>query len=193
MTIAEQLLVAGPSSQAALDAQALAALPGDLPVLVRYRPNSGAEWEVWRTLEPVVGLVRMSGPGVEWTGSPQVAAQVLEVRLPRLPRLSCAMTVVAVRHRQKDITRRLALPTWCQVGRLVLLVDKIRAAGANGLAVVEVVAIRREELGAIESEDVQREGMPAGVGPGHFVQLFCQAQKGVTPATAVWRIEWRYV
>ncbi len=59
------------------------------------------------------------------------------------------------------------------------------------LGLVRVVSIRREPLGAITAEDVEREGFP-GKSPEWFVDLYCSPGKP-EPGRLVTRIEFEYL
>ncbi len=114
----------------------------------------------------------------------------MEPHLPKLPRLSFALTTDAVRERRKTVTRRLTLPTWWKTGRWFLGVDRIRQAGAQGLCVAECWPASREPLVAISQDEVDREGLkttPEG---------FCAMFRSTTPREWdgwVWRMPFRYL
>lgn len=112
--------------------------------------------------------------------------------------MSVALTEDAVRARSKTVTRRLG---WASLkpGTPLTLCRKVmgrkRADGTVEplvrIAEVEVVAVRREPLDAIEPGDTAREGFPGWTG-GQFVEFFCNAMR-CTRDTWVTRIEWRYL
>jgi hypothetical protein len=178
-----------PSTQNALAPSEVVMLPDGM-IVVRddYKDPSGYPLSVFRVCRGG-NLAPLTAEGT-W-GDPWKPDHWAELRLPRLPRLSCNMTVPQVLDRSKMVTRRLHRPKWVEPGRLVLLVDKIRAPRARGLAVVELVGARREELRAITPDEVRREGFPE-MDPQGFVDLFCAAQ-GSCPEDSVWRFEWRYL
>lgn len=115
----------------------------------------------------------------------------VSIRLPKLPRLSFAMTKDAVRKRQKTVTRRLALPSWWKEGAWFLGVDRIRLAGAQGLCIGRCGPANREPLVAISQDDVNREGFPHTT-PEGFISMF----RSTTPREWdgwVWRLPFSYL
>lgn len=113
------------------------------------------------------------------------------VRLPRLPRLSFALTTDAVRERQKTVTRRLSKPSWWKEGAWFLGVDKIRQAGAQGLCVSQCGPATFEDLALISQEEVDREGFPGTTPEG-----FCAMFRSKAPRSWdgwVWRLPFTYL
>lgn len=130
-------------------------------------------------------------------------------------RMSCSMTVPAVRARTKTVTRR-HVDTWknLQVGDRLTLIEKgmglPKGARQVVLAEVEIVAVRVEELGAIftDLKDEDRwaggrtacfyEGLP-DMHEAEFVRFWLDSH-GYRHLTVhagctvfVRRIEWRYL
>lgn len=192
-----------PSTQPALTLQQLQRLPVGMIVLVKTDLIfSGDEWRVVKIAAPQAGrLLETVNERDCWAPQLRVISADAEVRLPMLPRLSCRMTESAVRERRKTVTRRLKTPTWCKPGVLALLVDKVRCKAANGLAVVEIVAVRREPLSKVHHgwatssmmaiSETELEGFP-GMSRDEFIAMFVAAQN-CGPETEVTRIEWRYL
>lgn len=169
-----------PSTQAPLDPCEVQSLHAGAFVLVDGQPV------VITSTDPV--------RGVAWDGS--AWSQRLgwiegEVRLPKLPRLSCAATVPQVIGRYKDVTRRIwqSRPSWAEPGKLVLLVDRNRAPRARGLAVVQVKSVRRILLDDITADECAREGF-RHLSPGQFRRQFIEIN-GAEPVR-VWRLSWRF-
>lgn len=108
--------------------------------------------------------------------------------------MSFGLTEQAVIERQKTVTRRLG---WLHAapGQLIVAVDKAmglrKGESPKTLAVIRVVAVRREPLNAITPEDVEAEGFP-GQTPEQFIELFTRAMR-CTPETEVTRIEFEYL
>jgi hypothetical protein len=196
-----------PSSQPPMDAAGIYRLPAGMVVLVRgnreafpepepvcvrpYQPRSGyvsgMPWDrgarAWRPeMEVVLAIQRAMQP-------PKTAKTVW---LPRLPRLSFALTEAAVRRREKDVTRRLAAPRWWTPGRLFLGVDCVRRAGAAGLCLAVCGPSRAERLDEITADDVRREGF-AGWSPERFLEMFLENAPGLHPGDPVVRLEFAYV
>ena len=125
-------------------------------------------------------------------------------------RMSFARTTDAVLNRTKTVTRRLGW-AFARVGDRYLAVDKLRTKNARKLAVIEVVDVRVEPLGAIERlpldegrAEVRREGAPLPAGhrcgackgeyhdcPSCFANIFLKL--GAARITPVRRIEFQYV
>lgn len=111
--------------------------------------------------------------------------------LPRLPRMSFALTTEAVRQRQKMVTRRLERPSWWREGAWFLGVDKIRQAGAQGLCIAQCGPATREPLVAISQDEVDREGFPHTTPEG-----FCAMFRSTAPRSWdgwVWRLPFSYL
>lgn len=126
-------------------------------------------------------------------------------------RMSCSMTVEAVRDRTKTVTRRDAL-TWrnLKAGDRLTLVEKAmglpKGAKQVVLAEVVVVDVRVEPLAAIADADVPREGVESGSTREQFIR-FWLASHGHPQAARLCddalellaegvmcrRIEWRYL
>lgn len=111
--------------------------------------------------------------------------------LPRLPRLSFALTTDAVRKRRKTVTRRLAKPSWWKEGAWFLGVDKIRAAGAQGLCVGRCGPPSFEPLVAISQSEVDREGFPHTT-PEGFHAMFRSAAPRSWDGW-LWRLPFTYL
>ena len=109
--------------------------------------------------------------------------------------ISFALTTAQVRARQKTVTRRLG---WLKAKPGDLLQPVVKGMGLKKGQTVEriggpirLVAVRRELLRAIDSDDVVREGFPS-MTPDEFVAMFCD-HNGCTPDTEIARIEFEYV
>lgn len=115
--------------------------------------------------------------------------------------ISFQLTTEQIKARTKDVTRRLG---WLNLKKGDRLQGCKKCMGRKHgeplerLAVVEVVAVRREPLGAISKPDVIREGFP-DLTPAEFVEFFCRTHKDpltkkqATSETIVTRIEFKYV
>lgn len=120
----------------------------------------------------------------------QKKARPEPIYLPRLPRLSFALTTDAVRERRKTVTRRVSLPSWWKEGAYFLGVDKIRQAGAQGLCIGRCGMATKEPLVSIEQDDVIREGFDTT--PEGFINMF----RSSTPRDWdgwVWRMPFSYL
>jgi hypothetical protein len=119
-------------------------------------------------------------------------------------RMSCSLTIDAVRARTKTVTRR-HVDTWQQLkpGDLLTLVEKgmgLRKGERQVvLAEVEVVDVRVEPLHLIDDDEVAREGFD-GMFPFEFVRMWLDshgyarlAAQNEVMAVQCRRIEWRYV
>lgn len=113
--------------------------------------------------------------------------------MPRL--MSVAMTTDAVRDRTKTVTRRAGWK-FLKPGDRLTLCAKVQGRKPGEplvkLALVEVVSVRREHLGAITQEDVAREGFP-GMDRLDFIQRFFIDAQDIHPGDDVTRVEWRYL
>jgi hypothetical protein len=113
-----------------------------------------------------------------------------------MPRnMSVAMTIDAVKARQKTVTRRAGW-VFLKPGDRLMLCEKCQGRKPGEplvrLAEVEVVSVRREHLGAITQEDVAREGFP-GMPRLDFIQRYFVDAQGIHPGDDVTRIKWRYL
>lgn len=108
--------------------------------------------------------------------------------------MSVALTTEQVRARQKTVTRRAGW-TVLKPGDLVTLCPKVRGRRAGEplerIVTVEIVSVRRERLDTITAQDVIAEGFP-DMSPAEFVDFFTKSHRGVTAATEITRVEWRY-
>lgn len=123
--------------------------------------------------------------------------------MPRL--MSVAMTEQAVVERRKTVTRRRGW-RFLKPGDRLTLCRKVMGRRAGEplvrLAEVEVVSVRREQLGDIipvpgspstyGSAEVAREGFP-GMHPYEFVRQFFIEAQGMSLVDPVTRIAWRYL
>ena len=118
-------------------------------------------------------------------------------------RMSCSMTVDAVRSRQKTVTRR-HVDTWktLKPGDRLTLIEKGMGLAKGErqvvLAEVEVVSVRVEPLGNVRHEEnaTEREGLP-DMRPFAFIVFWADGH-GYTNdpdwlAVPCRRIEWRYL
>lgn len=113
-----------------------------------------------------------------------------------MPRnMSVAMTVQAVRARQKTVTRRKG---WLMLKAGDELTLCLKCQGRKPgeplvrLANVEVVDVRRERLDAITAEEVAREGFP-GMSPDEFIDRYFVVAQHIAPSDVVTRIEFKYL
>lgn len=112
---------------------------------------------------------------------------------PRLWWMSVALTTQAVRDRVKTQTRRNG---WLRlsVGDQLALCPKYRGIRRDDrelITIVDVLAVRREQLQAISAADVRAEGFP-DLSPAEFVEFYCVTHRGVEPNSEVTCIEWAY-
>lgn len=122
-------------------------------------------------------------------------------------RMSCSMTIDAVRERRKTVTRR-KVNTWrtLRPGDRLTLIEKgmglPKGAQQVVLAEVEVVDVREEPIGALTPNDVRREGFdPSAMSPREFARFWLRSHGysevdpyGVTNHhVPCRRIEWRYL
>lgn len=130
-------------------------------------------------------------------------------------RMSCSLTVDAVRDRTKTVTRR-HVDTWTTLkpGDRLTLVEKAQGLREGErqivLAEVEVVSVRVEPISLLADDlrygrqECKLEGFPL-MEPDDFIGMWCQSHGVPTPA-ACWkmmrpardwtkcrRIEWRYL
>lgn len=118
-------------------------------------------------------------------------------------RMSCSLTVDAVRARTKTVTRR-HVDTWQSLkpGDRLTLIEKgmglPKGARQVVLAEVEVTAVMVEDIGSMSSMDCVREGVPH-LSPSEFV-VFWLRSHGYKPdqlddplAVKCRRIVWRYL
>ena len=113
-----------------------------------------------------------------------------------MPRhMSFALTKDQVRHRLKTVTRRLG---WRHAapGMLVQPVEKCQGLKKGETVrkiggLIRIVSVRREPLGVISGDDVEREGFITLTG-SEFVDMFCRHNR-CKPMDEVTRIEFEYV
>lgn len=116
-------------------------------------------------------------------------------------RMSCSLTVPAVRDRSKTVTRRDA-DTWVELkpGSRLTLVEKAmglrKGERQRVLADVEVTDVRVEPLSAMTYDECAAEGFPE-MEREEFIAfwLASHGEPADTPpdAVSVRRIEWRYL
>lgn len=120
-------------------------------------------------------------------------------------RMSCSMSVAAVRDRTKTVTRR-HVDTWktLQPGDRLTLIEKGMGLSKGEhqvvLADVEVVDVRVERLGECDHAEVRREGF-AGMAPYSFWVMWADGHgyrghlNELNPVADIEcrRIEWRYL
>lgn len=123
--------------------------------------------------------------------------------MPR--RMSCSMTVDAVRAHTKDVTRR-HVDTWrnLKAGDRLTLIEKgmglPKGAKQVVLTDVEIVDVRVEPLGLVQfGDEVTREGFPE-LTPFEFMLMWAKShgytnglQHGPLHRIPCRRIEWRYL
>lgn len=118
--------------------------------------------------------------------------------------MSFMLTTEQVRRRTKTVTRRNGW-RFLKAGDRLCAVEKSQGLGKGGkikrLCVIEVINVRQEPLRAMTDEidygfeETEKEGFPQGHPkhlPSEFVRFFCGSHRGVTPETAITRIEFRY-
>lgn len=120
--------------------------------------------------------------------------------MPR--RMSCSLTVDAVRARTKTVTRRRA-DTWVDLepGDRLTLIEKgmglPKGARQVVLAEVVVVNVTDEWLAQITRSEIRREGFdPDVMSCDEFATMWCAGHgySNANPSTLpVRRIEWRYL
>ncbi|WP_232330806.1 hypothetical protein [Nocardia fusca] len=109
--------------------------------------------------------------------------------------MSVALTEPQVRARSKTVTRRMGWHVLRPGDRLTLcrkVMGRRRGEPLVRIVDVRVLAVRRERLDEITSDEVLAEGFPE-MTPAEFVEFFCGTHKGCTPESTVTRIEWRYL
>jgi hypothetical protein len=94
--------------------------------------------------------------------------------MPR--RMSCSLTISAVRSRQKTVTRR-HIDTWRHLaeGERLTLIEKgmglPKGARQVVIAEVEVVSVTDEIIGMVDADEVTREGFE-GMTPLEFIYFW---------------------
>ena len=117
-------------------------------------------------------------------------------------RMSCSMTIDAVRDRSKTVTRR-HVDTWktLRPGDRLTLIEKgmglPKGAKQVVLAEVEIVSVRAELLDAMESEPYAtiHEGLP-DMSVNEFFEFWSKSHgysKASPSSVPCRRIEWRYL
>jgi len=119
-------------------------------------------------------------------------------------RMSCSLTIAAVRARTKTVTRR-HINTWQNLApgdRLTLIEKGMGLAKGERqvvLAEVEIVSNAFVRLWDIDEDECEREGFP-NLAPGDFCSMWCESHhvpefRDQTEAMhyTVRRIEWRYL
>ncbi len=119
-------------------------------------------------------------------------------------RMSCSMTIDAVKERRKTVTRR-HVDTWKNLrpGDRLILIEKGMGLPAGSkqvvLAEVEIVDVRVEPIGFVTSNECVREGL-SHMTPSEFVAFWCRGHGAPIPLTRrdslevlCRRIEWRYL
>lgn len=119
--------------------------------------------------------------------------------MPR--RMSCSMTIDAVRARTKTVTRR-HVDTWkaLKPGDRLTLIEKgmglPKGARQVVLAEVEIVAVDVEEIGYADmAGEVEREGFP-DMEPPEFIRFWLRSHGYSDPydwSVKCRRIVWRYL
>ena len=96
--------------------------------------------------------------------------------------------------RTKTVTRRLGW-TFLKRGDRVMGVVKGQGLRKGGqvetLGIIQIIAVRRERLNAITSEEVACEGFPE-MTRQHFIDHFCEINRPCAPDWLVTRIEFAY-
>jgi hypothetical protein len=109
--------------------------------------------------------------------------------------MSVALTEPQVSARSKTVTRRMGWHVLRPGDRLTLcrkVMGRRRGEPLVRIVAVRVLAVRRERLDEITSDEVLAEGFPE-MSPAQFVEFFCGTHKGCTPESMVTRIEWQYL
>jgi hypothetical protein len=136
-------------------------------------------------------------------GTLDVSAELLRPPPRRAGRMSCSLTIDAVRARTKTVTRR-HVDTWrkLQPGDHLTLIEKgmglPKGARQVVLDVVELVDVRVESLSAVTDDEVLREGFGEHRYTVRDFQVLWLGSHGYHAATdptgvLVRRIEWRYL
>jgi len=114
-------------------------------------------------------------------------------------RMSCSLTIDAVRDRTKTETRRRA-ETWRDLkpGDRLTLVEKAmglpRGARQVVLAEVEVTGVRLEPISAISADAIRREGVRLDLAPADWAAWWKREHGiGVGLDVPVRVISWRYL
>jgi hypothetical protein len=113
--------------------------------------------------------------------------------MPRL--MSVAFTEQAVRDRTKTVTRRKGWTSLKPGDRLTLcrkVMGRKPDEPIDRIVDVEVISVRREQLGEVTADEVTREGFP-GMSPAEFVRRFFVDAQGIELSDIVTRIEWTYI
>lgn len=99
-----------------------------------------------------------------------------------------------MRGRTKHETRRLTW-LWAKPGIRVLAVSQCRGLrkgqSPEVFGVIEIVAVRRERLDAIDQAGVIAEGFPE-LTPAEFVAMFCRHMR-CRPSTKVTAVRFRHI
>ena len=116
--------------------------------------------------------------------------------------MSFALTVEAMRRREKDVTRRLG---WLRLKPSHVVTPVLKCMGLKrGETVtrvcvdIRIVDVRREPLNlmlldlAYGKAECRREGF-AHLTPEEFVKMFCDTHRGCTPETLLTRIVFSYI
>ena len=110
--------------------------------------------------------------------------------------ISFQLTTEQVRNRTKTVTRRLGWKN-LRAGELLQACEKCMGLGKGGkinrLAVIRVVAVRREQLCQVLGDEAEprREGFP-NLTSAEFEEMFCK-HMGCHYTDEVTRIEFEYV
>jgi hypothetical protein len=110
--------------------------------------------------------------------------------------MSVAFTEDAVRDRTKTVTRRKGW-LFLKPGDTLTLCRKVMGRKKGEplvrIAEVEVVSVRREQLGDVSRPgEMEREGFPGG-NPWDFMLRYFIAAQHIQPSDQITRIEWRYL
>jgi hypothetical protein len=113
-----------------------------------------------------------------------------------MPRnMSVALTIDAVKARQKTVTRRAGW-TFLKPGDLLTLCEKCQGRKPGEplvrLATVQVVNVRREPLFMVTADEVDKEGF-LGMTPEQFLRTYFVEAQGMSVRDEVTRVEWIYV
>lgn len=113
--------------------------------------------------------------------------------------MAVSLTEPQVRDRTKTVTRRTGWQN-LRAGERITLCRKVMGRRHKDGTVeplvrivdVEVLAVRRERLDTITTEEAIAEGFP-DMTPAQFVEFFCATHKGCRPDSPVTRMQWRYL